>query len=165
MAERIYEHLMTFPEPSQIYSHDDGRKVFDGLMVRHNQLGYNMTLGHQFVTKPFVSNNPTHTHNFQEFLAWYGGNPDDPNDFGGEVELYMGTELERYVFTKPVIVSLPEGLPHCPMAVTRVDRPIIQIEIMLIGENGKRDPVVFDETGRKKMEEIMDYLLKKVYPK
>jgi hypothetical protein len=165
MAGRQYEHLMTFPKPSQIHSHDNGRLVFNGMMVRYNDLGYDMTMGHQFVTKPFVSNNPTHVHNFQEFLAWYGGNPNDPEDFGGEVELYMGMELEKYVFTKPVIVSLPEGLPHCPMAVTRIDRPIIQVEIMLIGADAKRDPVAFDESGGKKMNDIMNDLLERVYTK
>ena len=141
MAEGKYDKYITFPTRSQIHAEDDGRTVFDGLMVRHTQLGYNMLLGHQFVTKPFLSNNPTHTHNFQEFLAWYGGNPDYPEDFGAEVVFYMGEELEKHVFTRPTIVSLHEGLAHCPLEVTRVDRPIIQIEIMLVGEGGTREPV------------------------
>ncbi|MFC2039039.1 hypothetical protein ACFLUG_04645 [Chloroflexota bacterium] len=140
MAERKYDKYITYPERSQIKAEDDGRTVFDGLMVRHAQLGYNMTLGHQFVTKPFKNNNPAHTHNFQEFLAWYGGDPDDPMKFEAEVVLYMGEELEKYVFTRPTIVSIPEGLPHAPLEVTRVDSPIIQLEIMLIGEGGTREP-------------------------
>jgi hypothetical protein len=49
------------------------------------------------------------------------------------------------------------------MAVTRVDRPIIQVEIMLIGADSKRDPVLFDKAGEKKMNDIMNSLLKKVY--
>jgi hypothetical protein len=140
MAEGKYDKYIVQPPHIQIKAEDDGRVVFDGLMVRHTHLGYNLTLGHQFVTKPFVSNNPTHTHNFHEFLAWYGGNPNNPEDFGAEVVLYMGEELEKHVFTRPTIVSLPVGLPHCPLEVTRVDRPIIQIEIMLVGEGGTRTP-------------------------
>jgi len=54
----------------------------------------------------------------------------------------MGEELEKHVFTRPTIVSIPEGLAHCPLEVTRVDRPIIQIEIMLVGEGARRDPVL-----------------------
>jgi hypothetical protein len=107
--------------------------------VRHEQLGYNMSMGLQFVTKPFVSDNPCHTHNFHELLAWYGGNPDDPEDFGAEVVIYLGEEKEKHVFTSPTIVYLPEGFPHCPLEITRVDRPIIQLEIMLVGEGGTRD--------------------------
>jgi hypothetical protein len=136
----IYDKYIFDPPHRQIKAEDDGRVVFDGLFIRYDQLGYNMTMGHQFVTKPFVSNNPTHTHNFHEFLAWYGGNPNDPEDFGAEVVLYLGEELEKHVFTKPTIVSLPIGLPHCPLEVTRVDSPIIQIEIMLTGEGGTREP-------------------------
>jgi hypothetical protein len=144
-----YDQLIVNPPHMQIRAEADGRVVVDGLMVRYTQLGYNMTLGHQFVTKPFLSNNPTHTHNFQEFLAWYGGNPNDPDDFGAEVVLYIGEEMEKHVFTRPTIVSLPPGLPHCPLEVTRVDRPIIQIEIMLVGEGGTREPFFDRDKGKK----------------
>ena len=92
-------------------------------------------------------NNPCHTHNFQEFLAWYGGNPDDPNDFGAEVVFYFGEELEKHVFTRPTFISLPPGLPHCPLEVTRVDSPIIQIEVMITGEGGTREPVFEKDKG------------------
>ncbi len=148
MPEAKYDKYVISPPHMQIKAADDGRVVFDGLMVRHNNLGYNMTMGHQFVRKPFLSNNPTHTHNFHEFLAWYGGNPDDPDDFGAEVVLYLGEELEKHVFTKPTIVSLPPGLPHCPLEVTRVDRPIIQIEIMLTGPEGTREPYFEKDKGK-----------------
>ena len=149
MAEGKYDKYIVNPPHMQIKAESDGRVVFDGLMVRHTNLGYNMTLGHQFVTKPFVSNNPTHTHNFQEFLAWYSGDPHNPEDFGAEVVLYLGAELEKHVFTRPTIVSLPPGLPHCPLEVTRVDRPIIQIEIMLVGEGGTREPFFESDKGEK----------------
>ncbi len=157
-----YDKYVISPPHVQICAGDDGRVVFDGRMVRHTELGYNMTMGLQFITRPYVSDNPCHTHNFHEFLAWYGGNPNDPEDFGAEVVLYLGEEMEKHVFTKPTIVYLPEGFPHCPLEVTRVDRPIIQIEIMLVGEGGTREaffeedkktqvPVTFKvigETGR-----------------
>lgn len=135
-----YDKFISNPPHRQIKADEDGRVVFDGLFVRHPQLGYNMSMGHQFVKKPFVSNNPCHTHNFQEFLAWYSGNPNDPEEFNAEVVLYLGEEQEKHVFTKPTIVSLPPGMPHCPLIITRVDSPIIQIEIMLVGEGGTRDP-------------------------
>jgi len=142
MAENKYDKYVVHPGPSQIRAEDDGRIVFDGLMVRPQQLGYNFQIGHQFVSKPFLSNNPTHTHNFHEFLAWYGGNPDDPEDFQAEVVLYLGEELEKHVFTTPTIVYLPIDFPHCPLEVTRVDSPIIQIEVMLLPEEGEgtREP-------------------------
>jgi len=136
---RKYDKYIIHPPHSQVIAGDDGRIVFDGRMVHHTDLGYNMTMGLQFVTRPFVSDNPCHTHNFQEFLAWFGGNPEDPDDFGAEVAICLGKEKEKYVFTTPTIISLPVGFPHCPLEITRVDRPIIQLEIMLVGEGGTRD--------------------------
>lgn len=137
-----------FSPPHMRYSlKADNTTVFDGLMINHKQLGYDFTIGHQFVRKPFKGDNPCHTHNFQEFLAWYGGNPDDPDDFGAEVVFYFGEELEKHVFTRPTFVSLPPGLPHCPLEITRVDRPIIQVEIMLTGAWGTRDPFFDKDKG------------------
>ena len=73
-----YDKYIINPPHIQISAPDDKRTVFNGLFVRYPQIGYNLNMGHQFVLKPFVSDNPCHTHNFQEFLAWYGGNPNKP---------------------------------------------------------------------------------------
>ena len=140
MAARKYDKYISHPARRQIRAEDDGRIVFDGRWIRNSDIGYDLNMGLQFVTRPFKNNNPCHTHNFQEFLAWYGGNPNDPDDFGAEGVLYMGEEMEKYVFTEPTIVSIPEGLPHSPLEMTKVDRPIIQVEIMLVGEGGTREP-------------------------
>jgi hypothetical protein len=136
-----YDKYVINPPHLQIKAHEDGRVVFNGMMARRAQLGYDMTLGVQILSKPYVSNNPCHTHNFQEFLGWYSATPDDPEDFGAEVVFYLGEEQEKHVFTRPTIVSLPPGFPHCPLLVTRLERPIIQIEIMLVGDGGTRDPL------------------------
>jgi hypothetical protein len=135
-----YDEYIHHPPHMLLSLKADGSTVFDGLMIGHQQLGYPFMMGHQFVRKPFKGDNPCHIHNFHEILAWYGGNPDDPDDFGGEVVLYMGPEMEKHVFTRPTMVYLPPGVPHCPLEITRVDSPIIQIEIMLAGAEGTREP-------------------------
>jgi hypothetical protein len=134
-----YDKYLVNPPHIQIKAEEDGRVVFNGNFMRHPQLGYNMSMGFQFVTKPFISNNPIHKHNFQEFLAWYGGNPNDPDDFGAEVVIYLGEEQEKHVITKATMINLPPEFPHCPLMITRVDRPIVQIEIMLVGDGGTRE--------------------------
>jgi len=142
MAETRFGKYLVEVNRSQIRG-EDGVPVFDGLMVRPDKLGYNMVMGFQFVKKPFKNNNPAHTHNFQEFLIFYGGNPEDPEDFGGVVEICMGEELEKHIITRPTIINLPEGLIHCPLEITRVDKPIVMMEIMLVPPGGgTRDPVV-----------------------
>jgi len=162
-----YDKYISHPPHVQMRLKADQSVIFNGLFVGKQALGYDFTIGHQFVRKPFKGDNPAHTHNFQEFLAWYGGNPDDPMDFGGEVVFYLGEEMEKHVFTKPTIISLPPGLVHCPLEITRVDRPIIQIEMMLAPAAGAAptrapffakdkgflpdlvmDVTMFDEKGR-----------------
>lgn len=148
MAGKYDKYVFPLPHV-EISAGDDMRVVFNGNMVDYRNLGYPLTVGLQFITRPFLSDNPCHTHNFQEFLAWYGGNPRDPEDFGAEVVFYFGKEMEKHVFTRPTMVNLPPGLPHCPLEITRVDSPILQLEIMLTGEGGTRVPYFEKDRGYK----------------
>jgi hypothetical protein len=152
MAKRKYDKYIINPPHIQMRLNSDGSVIFDGIMANQRVLNYNFTVGHQFVRKPFKGDNPAHTHNFQEFLCWYSGNPDDPEEFEAEVVLYMGEELVKYVFTRPTIVSLPPGLVHCPLEITKVERPIIQLEIMLPAPDGSpptREPFFEKDKGFK----------------
>jgi hypothetical protein len=159
-----YDQYISNPPHTRMSMKHDGSVVFNGLFVGKQILNYDFTFGHQIVTKPFKGDNPPHTHNFQEFLAWYGTNPDDPLDFGGsEVVFYMGKELEKYVFTKPTVISLPPGLVHCPLEITKIKRPIIQLEIMLAPADGSeptRAPFFAKDMGFKP-QDVMDF---KVFP-
>ena len=154
-----YDEYIFHPPHLQMRMKSDKSVIFDGLWVNKQLLNYDFTIGHQFVRKPFKGDNPAHTHNFQEFLAWYGSNPDDPDDFGGEVVFYIGEDLVKHVFTRPTVVSLPPGLVHCPLEITRVDRPIIQIEIMLATPDGSpptREPF-FEKDKGFDPQEVMEF--------
>jgi hypothetical protein len=63
-----------------------------------------------------------HTHDFDEVIAFFGTNPEDPHDLGGEIELWLGDE--KHLLTKSCIVFVPKGLKHCPLIIRKVDRPI-----------------------------------------
>ena len=139
-----YDQYIHNPPHLRLSLKADKSVVFDGLMIGHQLLGYDFTIGHQFVKKPFKGDNPCHTHDFQEFMAWYGSNPDDPDDFQAEIVFCFGKEMEKHIFTRPTIISLPPGLPHHPFEITRVDSPIIQIEIM-IGNKGVVPKPCFDK--------------------
>ncbi len=60
-----------------------------------------------------------------EVIIFLGSNPDDPYDLGGEIEFWL--EDERYDLTRSCFIWVPRGMKHCPMAVKRVDRPIIHL--------------------------------------
>jgi hypothetical protein len=63
-----------------------------------------------------------HTHDFDEILAFFGSNPKDYHDLGGEVELWL--DDEKHLLTKSCMVFIPKGLQHCPMILRRIDTPI-----------------------------------------
>jgi quercetin dioxygenase-like cupin family protein len=72
--------------------------------------------------KPRKSFVGAHTHDFDEVIAFFGSNPDDIHDLGGEVELWMGGE--KHIITRSCLVFVPKGTEHCPLSFNRVDRPI-----------------------------------------
>ncbi len=72
--------------------------------------------------KATVYSPPPHTHEFDEVLAFYGSDPENPRDLCGEVELWLGDE--KHILTKSCLVYVPRGLQHCPMKILRADRPI-----------------------------------------
>jgi len=70
---------------------------------------------------------PSHVHDFDEVIGFFGSDPQNPNDLGGEVEFWM--EDEKYILKKSCLVFAPKGLRHCPLRVIRVDRPIFFLAV------------------------------------
>jgi hypothetical protein len=63
-----------------------------------------------------------HTHDYDEVIAFFGTNHDDPYDLGAEVELWLGDE--KHIITKTSLVFIPAGLKHSPLVFRRVDHPV-----------------------------------------
>lgn len=64
----------------------------------------------------------SHSHDYDEIIAFFGTNLDDPKDLGAEVELWL--EDERHIITRTSLVYVPAGLRHCPLTFLKVDRPV-----------------------------------------
>ena len=69
-----------------------------------------------------------HAHPSDEVLCFFGSDPDTPDELYGEIELEI--DGERFCFNKSTVVFLPNGLPHCPMRIRRVDRPILHMGLI-----------------------------------
>ena len=82
---------------------------------------------------------PSHTHAYDEVLGFIGGDPDNPHDLGGEVELWL--EDEKYILTKSCFVLCPKNVRHCPLRVVRVDRPFLFLAISLTDKYVKENIV------------------------
>lgn len=70
-----------------------------------------------------------HKHSYPEILGFYGSDPYNPYDLGGEIELFINGEA--HIITKSSMVFLPPDLPHCPLFVNRVDRPIFHFSVVM----------------------------------
>jgi hypothetical protein len=78
-----------------------------------------------------------HVHeNGSEIIGFFGNNPDDPYDLGGEIEIWL--EDEMHIITKTAMLFIPPGMKHCPLVLRRVDRPIFHFTIVPSGEYIKK---------------------------
>jgi len=121
MAEKKYQELI-FEEPivEGNFAPKIGLKDLEGLDIR---IAYNC------VSEPFFMIKNAHKHEHAQYLCFIGGNPMDIRDFGAEVELYLGDEGEKHIIDKTTVVHVPAGLSHCPLNFTKVDKPIIFMDI------------------------------------
>ncbi|HDP79745.1 MAG TPA: cupin domain-containing protein [Spirochaetes bacterium] len=79
---------------------------------------------------------PAHTHDFDEVLGFLGSDPEHPHELNGEVEMWLGDEM--YTLTKSSLVYCPRNLPHCPLRVVRVDKPILFLAFSVSTEYSKK---------------------------
>jgi hypothetical protein len=64
----------------------------------------------------------SHAHDYDEVIAFFGTDLNDPDDLGAEVELWL--EDEKHIITKTSLVFVPAGLRHCPLIFLKVDKPV-----------------------------------------
>ena len=70
-----------------------------------------------------------HSHDCGEIIGLIGSRRDNPRDLGGEVEFWM--EDEKYVLNKSCLIYIPKGVRHCPLTVTKVDKPLFFLAVSL----------------------------------
>ena len=74
---------------------------------------------------------PPHSHEFDEVFVFLGGNSEDPDDLGGEVDFWLGEgeDTEKYTFTTSTSIFVPRGLVHLPMIFKNVKRPFLLVTV------------------------------------
>jgi len=78
-----------------------------------------------------------HVHPYTEFLLFMSADPYDLSDLGAEVEVYMGKEMEKHVVTTPTVAIQPARHAHCPVIVTRQDKPWLFAVVRPWGHTGR----------------------------
>ena len=73
-----------------------------------------------------------HKHDYSEMLVYLGTNPDNLEELGGEIELWLGEgrELDKVIVNTSSSIFIPRGLAHLPLFYKNIRRPIIHVLIM-----------------------------------
>lgn len=77
-----------------------------------------------------------HVHDTDEIIGFFGNDAENPYDLGGEVEIWL--EDEKHVIGRSAMIFVPAGMSHCPLVITRVDRPIFHFTT-LVGHRYDKD--------------------------
>jgi hypothetical protein len=93
--------------------------------------GAPFSINFDYITEPFTMISKAHAHDYDQFLFFLGGNPANMADFGAEVDLYLGEELELHIIKVTSVVHVPKGLIHGPLIYRKVERPIIFVDAFL----------------------------------
>ncbi len=91
--------------------------------------GYNFSLGWSLLTEPLLMVDETHSHDFDQLIMFWGGDPNNIGELDGEVEIYLGENQDKHVITSPASVFIPKGLMHCPLNIKTVNKPFMFIDI------------------------------------
>lgn len=70
-----------------------------------------------------------HVHDYDEMIGFYGSNPDDPYNLGAEMEVTIDGEVHK--LTRTSMIFLPAGMPHMPLSIKKVYRPVFHFSIVL----------------------------------
>jgi hypothetical protein len=105
-----------------------------------NDFNSNVSTVYLPVYKPAFPEQAPHSHEFDEYLSFFGMNQDGMKELGGEIEICIGAEQEKHVFNTPTTLFFPKGLFHCPLRFVRVDKPFMIVHIWVTGQKmwGKR---------------------------
>jgi len=75
-----------------------------------------------WLVKPFEEDGMV-CHDSDELMLFIGSNPDDHEDLGAEIELWL--ENDKLLLTETCVVFVPKGLAHGRMKAISVSKPVI----------------------------------------
>ncbi len=119
-----YGELIKYSQLVRDIPHYGGKSI----LAHDGELDTDLSIGYHCIANK-MSFDRVHAHDFVELLCFIGPDPTNMYDLGAEVVVTLGEEREQHVITQSAIVSIPAGLVHCPITFTRVDRPLIFLEI------------------------------------
>jgi hypothetical protein len=131
MVKKEFAHLV---KPLLIKDPPQGLYAEPRIWMESKDLeGFNAQFSFGFVKKPstFHPLKGMLVHPYDEILVFEGTKNTDIFYFGAEVSVRLGEEQEEHTFTEPSCVLIPKGLPHGPVTVKSLERPIVHYTVGL----------------------------------
>jgi hypothetical protein len=63
-----------------------------------------------------------HCHDWDEYVGFFGSNPDDPSNLNAEIQFWL--DGEKHILTKNCLILVPAGVWHGPIVVEKLTKPI-----------------------------------------
>ena len=70
-----------------------------------------------------------HTHNCDELIYFIGGDPQEPQVLGGEIEFYLGGQ--KILFNTNTCILIPKRVKHGPLIWHEYTKPHLQLTILI----------------------------------
>jgi hypothetical protein len=131
MAKKVYAHLikplLVQKPPAGLYP--EPRIWMEGKDME----GFNANFSYGFIKKASKLHPVAGAlmHPYDECLVFAGTDNTDITYLGAEISVELGEEREEHVFKVPSVVIIPRGMPHGPVTVKKVDKPIVHYHIGL----------------------------------
>ena len=77
---------------------------------------------------PGLHDTPTHTHDVDEIVGFFGSDPEDVDSLNGVMRFFIDGEWVE--FDKSCFIFIPAGVEHCPYEVVSLEKPIIHISML-----------------------------------
>jgi hypothetical protein len=112
--------------PSRFLDGKDGLIKEADSMAEYTWITQDCSMGHSEGRGP-------HKHDFGELFLFMGTNPEDQDDLGAEVELWLGEgeETDKLNFNTSSLIYVPGGMMHMPIFFKNVKRPFLRLTIGL----------------------------------
>jgi len=85
-----------------------------------------------YLTSDTTVEDVPHEHDTDEIIGFFGSDPRNPYDLGGEIEIWL--EDEKHIITRTAMIFVPAGMKHCPLILRKVDRPIFHFTTVPSGQ-------------------------------
>ncbi len=75
-----------------------------------------------------------HAHDSDELIGFFSSDPENPYDLGAELEVTINGE--KHLINKSSLIFVPANMPHMPLRILKVDRPIFHFSVVTNPEYG-----------------------------